>query len=333
MTITIRPAWLVAAGLVIAAFALGAFKDRLAGLFAHRPPAAVSAPTPAARPAPGATPASTPLAASATAEIDARVATGVLGSDFWLYLDGRLVSRPPEKVTASLRRVPHTLLAVGDGQGLKYVWNGGVLESDGDEITRFEPGEPPQTAFDDIRLTTTRGRHEVLLMTPGFAGRGYPFAVTRRTVTAAAGGPAQVTLAVPLGLRNAGQATPPRAALGCPLTLGSQVAREEAAFQSDPLASTLMVLQDRLRNGAVHGPTVRLALPPAMGGTLEYDADQVSRMTHSLRANYIMNVGDPEACRAQLTPASRADFDDLMEEIRQFDAQLESLQAIPGLMR
>ena len=237
-------------------------------------------------------------AAATTGVLRVWVPAGSIGSEYWIYVNGRVMSAPPH---ASLAE---QAVDVSTSNGWEtWTARGLVLRSIGDE--GWDKDHSPYTTdpatlralrlFQAVDFRLPPGAYSVEIATQsGIKQRTwFPFvfsgAWTDREVKA--GSTAQVFIQIPRAfkrLHDLRAARPRLCGYDLPASAPSQqmrdaLHREVQRYTSDPAVAAL---RDAKVSFQAQGRTTRIAFPNAQGGTHEFNGSQVDLMLNSLEAFY-----------------------------------------------
>lgn len=230
-----------------------------------------------------------------------QVPRGFLPSDdYWVYVNGKMVSAPPHATFPTLKRDFMHETAGSDAAPRDEYWDadGRAAFSEGGRFT-FQRTGVRERVFEDLTLAEKRpGKYVVELMTRA-AMKPFPFALQRIEVQLASGGTQHVELGIPPGTdeRSIIQASrcstcyisihPPAQTLEF---IHADLNRTVDAFDNNPIVPALDETVLNLSVTPGRNPTVSAALPLSMGGGRELDARQIALILTALENDYAFDT-------------------------------------------
>lgn len=242
----------------------------------------------------GPTRAETARAQSGTLVI--QVPRGLLPSDdYWVYVNGKMVSAPPRAPFVSLNsEFMHVSAGTDAAPRDEYRDAAGRVASSAAGRWTFYREGVKERVFDKIVLTgKAPGKYRVELMTRS-ENKPFPFTVAGSEVQAG-GGSTEIELAIPPGtdemyivqaLRCSAcnvSIHPPAQTLDF---IHADLNRTVAAFEANPMVPLLDDILVNLSITPGKHPTISAALPLAMGGGRELDGRQITLILTALTNNY-----------------------------------------------
>ncbi len=275
------------------------------------------------------------------------VPTGMVGDDYWIYLNGHLVSAPPHGTP----REANDFLQIGmhkggisgppsgwelwDQKGLRLTMSNEsfrgldeFLNSGGSAAQQyFQPAVLKLDAADYTVEVVMSSEHK-------FYGPGessFPFVVTRKYETSVRGGDTeQVYIAVP---NNYSSDMSIAAAINRACPGGSSKAPDLDWLQktmneygADPMVHALQ--RAAATQGSQPQNVVMLDLPSSQGGSREFDRNQIGRIVSIIAANHnLPSHGDVAACIDKAPQFSRAytQYDRLLTVV---DQEMDSFRKL-----
>jgi hypothetical protein len=264
------------------------------------------------------------------------VPVGMVGGDYWIYLDGRIVSAPPHATTA---RDLFLVTRVDDGwqiwtqAGLalrmrhesygnlaNYIASTpGVstcrMEKAGDSCPLEEASRDGAGFFQGFELSVQPDKYtvEVAFLSQGnthgdtvSAPSSFPFVITQKYVVDVGRGQApEIYVGVPDGWsdRTAAQAMPVRRL--CPQSASPpddiQLQGWLKRYMDDPMVGVLRGADTSSKS------VVILDLPPAQGGEREFDGSQIRYIAQAIsRVGYLPEHSEVAECRELFPQFSRS---------------------------
>jgi hypothetical protein len=288
-----------------------------------------------------------PLAVSSTGADPASAGAGTLkifiprmaGDDYWIYLNGHLVSAPPHGVPTGESDFVYVAVKSGweiwDQKGLRLTMSNEsfrgldeFLNSGGNAAQQFfQPVVMKLDAADYTVEVVMSSEHK-------FYGPGessFPFVVTRKYETSVRGGDTeQVYIAVPDNYLS-GVAAAAAINRACP---GGSAAAPDLdwlqktmnEYGADPMVRALQ--RAAATQGSQSQNVVMLDLPSSQGGPREFDRNQIGRIVSVIAANHrLPSHGDVAACMDKAPQFSRAytQYDRLLTVV---DQEMESFRKL-----
>jgi hypothetical protein len=318
----------VVAAIVIAAALAGFFlRDQILALV-HRPPEARAQ----------AAPPDTTIVRPLTGTLHILVPTGLLGADYWVYVNDRLVSEPPHDLATTL--AAKDLVRVPTGDGFEF-WDGKgrVIATVGDRFTFLrEDMKGEHVLFTDLSLPIAPGTYEVAVMARAMTDESYPFSLVQTKAQVVGGQTSDVMMTFPRNYNIGPVSAPPRAAIGCSTAAADELRDIQQRYSADRLARALQQLEAAFGYNPPQQPTAILDLPEAWGGAREYSAAQIDDMVSSLSMRYAMGLSDDyrTSCRPISGPAVdqlvtfAQDFDHRIDALREISRKLRQAASVPG---
>jgi hypothetical protein len=263
-----------------------------------------------------------------------RVPAGIIGTQYWVYVNGDIVSAPPHEPFPTF--APDTIVVPLDN-GME-LWNqsGRVLGVENERYTHRP--QDFEKAFQSIELTNVSApsRYEVTLMVAGNPKDGslswFPFVTTanKQRIEIAAGETATLDLAPPREW-----APGPRAArlkalpsnFGAPAELARQwqdeLQKQMKLYDEDPVVRALLPVATQFSAAQPARARVEVELPLALGGRRTLDAAQIDAIVTALVSRYRMETGDMRRAFGSENAALSAQFEHAVEA---FNANIEALR-------
>lgn len=284
------------------------------------------------------------------------VPAGMIGGDYWIYLNGRLRSAPPHGPADPRSRSIVTIDIGSDSRDpkIKYGWDlltrdGLVLRIRHEEydslLTRYlnAPAGDTLDIFQIVEFALPAGQYtvEVVILSRTAPDgvyvslRSFPFVITKTSVAEVRAGQTtplypgvpddwidyarqDTILLAPRGICKGGSAPPDL----------KEFRRSVQAYLLDPMVKILRGLDfpSLSRSKGV----VTLDLPPAQGGSREFDGRQIKFIAEgTLAEHYLPSHSDVTSCRRRFPQFSEsyAEFDKLIGLI---EDDRESLRKLGG---
>ena len=278
------------------------------------------------------------------------VLAGMVGDDYWIYLNGKIVSAPPRE-----KREPLS--------GGVEIWSSGIFYSDNDHLINiYHDGQFTAATRDyikrfvdpssgdvnhlfypvDIQLVPGKNAIEVAYLTHGRkdgdgvrVGNTFPFVITEKLLVDMDNPPERNTMfvAVPndwsahvqyiwaadsvCGIDGGG----PR-----PDTLTEII----SGYLNDPVVHALRALDISLPS--LPDNVVILNLPATEGGVREFDRNQIKYMASEILENYQRYASHETVadCKEKNDPAFSESYDEYDKLISDFDSQLQFFHTLNG---
>lgn len=230
-----------------------------------------------------------------------QVPRGFLPSDdYWVYVNGKMVSAPPHAAFPTLNRDFMHSTGGSDAAPRDEYWDadGRAAFSEGGRFT-FQRAGVRERVFEDLTLTRKGpGKYVVELMTRA-AMKPFPFALQRIEVQLAGGGTQHVELGIPPGTDERWIVQASRCGT-CYISIHSpaetlefihaDLNRTVDAFDKSAIVPVLDETMLNLSVTPSRNPTVSAALPLSMGGGRELDARQIGLILTALENNYAFST-------------------------------------------
>ena len=282
----------------------------------------------------------------ASARLTVWVPSAVVGNDYWIYVNGRIVSAPPHPTSDAGSGV----VAMKSKKGWQiFGQNGLVLKEIHDDgwdrdFSPYDLDAESREAlhlFQPVELPLPAGKYKIDLavLLPGpFYKSSFPFVISAGwEVDVEPGKPKQLYLSIPDAWEQ-GIVVPALVAQSnkaCPGDVPSAPNRDEAkqkfrAYKNDPIASALRSANARLS----HPKGVALLdLPSEQGGPREFDGTQILAMVAAISEQYdLPSESDVHDCQRQYPQfsTSYAMYGDL---IRLVDNELASFRKFAASLK
>jgi hypothetical protein len=285
------------------------------------------------------------------------VPAGMIGDDYWIYVNGRLRSAPPHGPTDPRSRYFMTVSnsSVGSEPETRYGWD--IFTRDGlilsmrhedydHRLSTYINSASGDTlrVFQTIELPLPSDKYTVelviLSMAPSYgrlpSARFFPFVISRKYVAdIRSGQTTQLYPGVPDDWSDPLGAFPvralPRFCTGSPTPDADQMRLLVKDYMNDPMVKILR----RASASVLSRPkgVVVLDLPLAQGGSREFDGTQIKHIADTISANHVLpkhhNVAECQRRFPQFYE-SYAEYDKMievieseMESFRKFGAELE----------
>lgn len=284
----------------------------------------------------------------ASARLTVWVPSGVVGSNYWIYVNGHIVSAPPHPPS-------DTGSAVVASKGKKG-WeilnqNGLVLREIHDDgwdrdFSPYDLDAESRDAlhlFQPVELPLSAGKYnvDIAVLLPGpFYKSSFPFVISAGwEVDIEPGKPKQLYLSIPDAWENSSimPASPAAAQSNkaCPGKVPSAPNREEAkqkfrAYKNDPIAIALRAADARLSQpkGAV-----LVDLPPKQGGPREFDGAQILAIVAAISEQYdLPSESDIQDCQRQYPQFSKS-YAQYGDVVRLVNDELESFRKLAASLK
>ncbi len=289
---------------------------------------------------------------SAAGKLKIWVPAGMIGDDYWIYLNGRLRSAPPrgpDPRNQNFITVPLGNVGSGGNQVREgwEIWTaqGSVLRMRHEEYDNRlnnyinSPAGDTLHFFRAVELSLPPEKYtvEILILSRGtgpggnYSGSSFPFVITRKyVVDVRPGQMAQIYPGVPDAWSDVRAIPAVRAYRVCP---GGPVAPDVEQLQSwargymdDPVLQTIRGAGASTR--ARRKGVVVLDLPPEQGGEREFDGGQVGHMLNAVLAQHeLPNHSDVADCQKRYPQFSQsyAVYDKIISDI---DKDIESVRKL-----
>jgi hypothetical protein len=215
---------------------------------------------------------------------------GMVGADYWIYVDGHVVGGPPHEA------VPRDTVVVKTSDGWQ-AWgpNGVVLAThhenwDGRLVSYIHSDPPdPQHIFQATALLFPPGIYSVQGMLLSQHNSTFPFIVTKTySVEVKTDRATQLYIAVPDGWSKGPAPLPARAIRAfCPsssqLPDFDELQRWASDYMAEPMVQLLEEASSGVRTPGQH--VVTLALPAEQGGPREFDGAALAALVDAVTLN------------------------------------------------
>jgi len=221
-----------------------------------------------------------------------KVPRGLLPSqDYWLYVNGQIVSAPPYEPFAHNREFSR----IDVGVGYEY-WDrdGRAARFEGGRFTYLRPGVREPRVFESHPIQLAPGKYVVELLTRA-VNRSFPFAVARIEAQVAAGKTEEIEFGTPAGTDELMVARASRCST-CSFSahppdktmefIQNDFNRTVQEYGEIPIVAVLNQVQLNLSVTPPSQSSVFANLPDSMGGGRALDARQVSLIIEGLETNY-----------------------------------------------
>jgi len=290
-------------------------------------------------------------ASSATGKLKIFVPVGMVGDDFWIYLNGKLASAPPHGIPETQDRdyvqVPmHRGGIHGSPDGWE-IWGkeGRYLAMSNEYFSGLDGllkggSTVVQQLFQPVVLPVNPASYSVdlVISSPGNTGASsFPFVVTRKyEMKVRAGETEQVYIAVPDGWNGQVAIAAMPVNRVCPSALSGrpqapdldQLQRWMNDYDNDPMVHTLQ--RAAATQGSRAKKVVVLELPPSQGGSREFDGHQISDIVGSLEFKHgLPTHSEVKECMEQAPQFTRTytEYDRLLTEL---DREIERFHRLAG---
>lgn len=216
-----------------------------------------------------------------------KVPRGLLPSDdYWIYVNGELVNRPPYGAFTSLVR---DFLHSGPGMGstTDEFWDasGQAAASDGGRFTYLRPGLREQIFENQPAIQKAPGKYVIELMTRA-VNKPFPFTIARIESQVTAARIVEIEFGIPTGtdelLIAAPRGTPVLSPEATLQRIHTDLNRTIEQFDALPIVAVLNEMMLTLPVPPSSRPKLFARLPTAMGGGRDLDARQVSLLIKRL---------------------------------------------------
>ncbi len=247
----------------------------------------------AAAPSQAAAPQAADTASAGTIKVF--VPAGMVGADYWIYVDGHLAGGPPHE---AMHPYGSSNIVVVKTSGGWQTWNsnGVVLgmshENYDKSLDAYINSNPPdpQHIFQATELSFPPGTHSVqgMILSPKAESR-FPFVLTRTySIEVKPGETAQIYIAVPDDWTNVPAPPPARAIRAfCPssaqLPNFDELQSQASAYMAEPMVQVLVTASSGVRTPGQR--VVTLALPAELGGPREFDGAGISAIVDAITLN------------------------------------------------
>jgi hypothetical protein len=274
------------------------------------------------------------------------VPSGVVGNNYWIYVNGHIVSAPPHNPS----NPGGNFIAVKTKKGWE-IWNkhGLILKMIHDDgwDRDFSPyaldaeSRDALHLFQPVELPLSAGKHEIdiAILLPGPSPKSsFPFVISAGwQVDVGPGKPTQLYLSIPDAWKNDSFpfALPAQSHRACPGDApsppnGDQVKQQIRAYRDDPIASALRAANARLSHPK---GVVLIDLPPEQGGPREFDGAQVSSIVAAISEhNDLPSESDIQDCQ-RLYPQFSKSYATYGGLVRFVDNELESFRKLAAMLK
>jgi hypothetical protein len=275
------------------------------------------------------------------------VPSGVIGDNYWIYVNGHVVSAPPHNPSD---RGSGNFTAVKTKKGWE-IWNQNglilrMIHDDGwdRDFSPYALDAESREAlhlFQPVELPLSAGKYEidiaVLLPGPSYKS-SFPFVVSAGwKVDVGLGKPTQLYLSIPDVWANGSvaPALPAQFHKACPGDVPSppnvdQVKQKIRAYRDDPIASALRAANARLSHPK---GVVLIDLPLEQGGPREFDGTQISSIVAAISDhNDFPSQSDIQDCQ-RLYPQFSKSYATYGDLIRFVDNELKSFRKLAASLK
>lgn len=283
----------------------------------------------------------------APARLTVWVPSGVVGNNYWIYVNGHIVSAPPHPPLDPASG----FIAVKSKKGWEILNRHGLIlreiHDDGwdRDFSPYALDDESREAlhlFQLVDLPLSAGKYtiDLAVLLPGpFYKSSFPFVISAGwDVEVEPGKPRQLYLSIPDAWENSSIMPASPAAQSnkaCPADVPSAPNRDEVkqkirAYKDDPIAQALRAANARLSHPK---DVVRVDLPSEQGGPREFDGAQILAMVAAISEQYdLPSQNDIQECQRQYPQFSRsyAMYGDL---IRFVDDELESFRKLAASVK
>ncbi|MGH9571517.1 MAG: hypothetical protein ACRD4F_17880 [Candidatus Angelobacter sp.] len=276
------------------------------------------------------------------------VPSGVVGDNYWIYVDGHVVSAPPHNPADP---GAGNFTAVKTKKGWE-IWNqhGLILrmihdygwDRDFSPYTLDAESRETLHLFQPVELSLSAGKHEIdiAILLPGpFYKSSFPFVVSAGwKVDVGPAKPTQLYLSIP-DVWEDGSSVPPalpaESHRACPGGVpsppnGDQVKQKIRAYRDDPIASALRAANARLSHPK---GVVLIDLPLEQGGPREFDGTQISSIVAAISDhNDFPSQSDIQDCQ-RLYPQFSKSYATYGDLIRFVDNELDSFRKLAASLK
>jgi len=274
------------------------------------------------------------------------VLAGLVGDDYWIYLNGHVVDAPPrekrerfnEKIMVSIDDGNRKLYYLDDNHWINIYLDGKFTTNTQSYIDRFvDPasGDANHLFYPvDLRLIPGKYAVEVAYLTHGQnGGNSFPFVLTERFFVDIDSSNDRKTEYI--GVPNDWDVDHARAELAqCTADGGGPelglITEDIKNYLNDPVVHALQ----RLDFSMTSGPKglVVLNLPEALGGVREFDRNQIKYMANEILENYQEypsheTVAD---CKKNNAAEFSESYDEYDKLISDFESQLQFFHSLKG---
>jgi hypothetical protein len=260
------------------------------------------------------------------------VPAGMVGPDYWIYLDGHLAGGPPHEKPAYDTVVVKTAggwqLWGADGVvlGMSHEHFDGRLDS----YINSNPPDP-RHIFQATEFSSPPGTHSIQAMILSQRST-FPFAMTRTySVEVKTGETAQVYIAAPDDWQQGPAQIPARAIRAfCPSSAQlpdfDELQSQASAFMAEPMVQVLVTASSGVRTPGQR--VVTLALPAEQGGPREFDGDAILAIVRTVTLNNAFPSQDEIAQCAARYPEYAQQYKDYGLTIAVIDRDVDSFEKL-----
>jgi hypothetical protein len=283
-------------------------------------------------------PTARPLLGTLAVEVPA----GIIGTDYWVYVNKHIVSAPPHDDFASLNPVQ-----IATPHGYNYVGPDGFLFStEGNTYGRFADGIE-STLFQEVTVKLAPGNYVVEVLAKArqrewTGSRVFPFLVkdSRYTVQVEPGGTTTVRAVPPPGwgvpeaIGAAAAEMAPADARAIALRENDHFEANAKAYYADPVVKALVNTMIAFSSSPPFRPTVYVDLPETAGGPRELDATQIDLIVDAAVEQFHYHLeADQVAALKREAKGFDAFFDELAGRVEEFNKGIENLRTISEKLR
>lgn len=139
-------------------------------------------------------------ARQATGTLKLKVPSGITGDNYWIYINGKLVSSPP-RATAGPQ--PVMVVNLADGSGRWEAWASEGLVTSSTRLDEYVRSGDTHGLFRDLELQLPPGSHSVEFLVPGTSSGMFPYVgSTKSGLVVRPGSTTEVYLSIPQGWNN-----------------------------------------------------------------------------------------------------------------------------------
>jgi hypothetical protein len=268
-----------------------------------------------------------------------RVPAAIIGADYWIYVDKKLVNAPPHDAFVSesiiQMRTPNGVIYNGAKSGLLGETENGTLRAVSEDAEKV--------LFHDVTLTASPGAHVVELMTRALdpiqrQPLSFPFLVngSRYEVSVEAGSTTTVVAAPPPGWGENAAASASVAEMTPSNPDAYSMAQAKAfrddlnAIAADPVVAAYYAAAKTKIHMGPNGPVLVINLPEGMGGSREFNADQIDALVDRIIVTYHYDFDKAEAER--IAPSHIRAFELIEAKVNENNANLETFRNLPKQM-
>ena len=261
-----------------------------------------------------------------------RVPAGIVGTDYWVYVNKHIVSAPPHE---SLPGGTDKFTQVEIPTGMEFWDQNGLAAKSQDDRISYVRDDVSGSLFQDVVIKLAPGNYSIELMVKSTRGE-FPFAVTKSKfeIQLEAGDTQTAVLGLPPDWSTISPAAAALAAPGPPTQetatqLQHILQNNTQRYEQDPIVRALDDVERNFSYTPPLGPTVYVELPEDAGGPRELDAAQIEATINAITATHEYYLDPSERDKWQAAGSNYSAFyDQFTSEVEAYNKSIESLKFI-----